>query len=154
MERSTFLLKQSGVGNRWLRSARVNLPLSLKFFSAPVLVAIAYYLGAQAAFYIGTLSDRIFAPFWPPNIILFCTLLLVPKRRWWVYIAAAFPAHLIAEITVAMPAEQSLVAFATNCLVAVLTALGVRRFLKEPQNYLETVGRKCHKRLLCRHCNR
>jgi hypothetical protein len=27
------------------------------------IVAIAYYLGAEIAFLIGTLSDRIFAPF-------------------------------------------------------------------------------------------
>src|SRR5262245_49756446 len=132
MERSSLLLKQPRFGQRWLRSARVNLPLSVKFFGLPALVAIAYFLGAQAAFYIGTLSDRIFAPFWPPNIILFCTLLLVAKRRWWLYIAAAFPAHVIAEITVAMPTLQSLVAFSTNCMVAILSALGVRRFLKEP----------------------
>jgi hypothetical protein len=26
-------------------------------------LALAYYAGAQAAFFIGTLSDRIFAPF-------------------------------------------------------------------------------------------
>ncbi len=40
----------------------------------PVLVAVAYFLAAEAAFFIGTLSDRIFAPFWPPNIVLFCAL--------------------------------------------------------------------------------
>ena len=42
------------------------------------IVAIAYYLGAEIAFLIGTLSDRIFAPFWPPNIVLFCALLVTP----------------------------------------------------------------------------
>src|SRR5262245_3456285 len=132
MDRSTLLVKQPGLGQRRLQSARLQLPPSLKSFRGPVLVAIGYYLGAQAAFSIGTLSDRIFAPFWPPNIILFCTLLLVPRRRWWLYITAALPAHVIAELTVAMPAMQSLVAFATNCLLAVLSALGVLRFLKEP----------------------
>jgi integral membrane sensor domain MASE1 len=109
--------------------------LRLKSLRAPFLVAAGYYLGAQAAFSVGTLSDRIFAPFWPPNIILFCTLLLVPKRKWWLYIAAVFPAHVMAEITVAMPAAQSLVAFATNCLLAVLSASGVRRFLREPLSF-------------------
>src|SRR5262245_59830763 len=104
MDESTLLLKQHGLGQRWLQSARVQLPPSLKSLLAPFLVAIAYYLGAQAAFWIGTLSDRIFAPFCPPNIILFCALILVPKRKWWLYIAAAFPAHVVAEITVAMPA--------------------------------------------------
>ncbi len=98
----------------------------------PVFVAIAYYLGAESAFGIGTLSDRIFAPFWPPNSILFCALLLAPKRRWWLYIVAAFPAHAIAELSVGMPANELLVAFATNCLVAIMSAIGVQHFLKEP----------------------
>jgi signal transduction histidine kinase len=130
MERSFPLLKEHGLG--WLQSALVRLSPSLKSFGAPLIVALAYYLGAQAAFLIGTLSDRIFAPFWPPNIILFCALLLVPKRQWWLYIAAAFPAHVLAEMTVAMPFAQALVAFVTNCTVAVLSAVGVRRFLREP----------------------
>jgi signal transduction histidine kinase len=81
----------------------------------------------------GTFSDRIFAPFWPPNIVLFCALILVPYRRWWVYIAAAFPAHVLAEVSlVGMPASQLLVAFVTNCMVATLNAYGVRKFLKDP----------------------
>jgi integral membrane sensor domain MASE1/anti-sigma regulatory factor (Ser/Thr protein kinase) len=104
----------------------------LKSLKAPIFVAIAYYLGAQAAFAVGTLSDRIFAPFWPPNVVLFCTLILVPKHRWWLYIATAFPAHVLAELSVGMPAGQQLVAFATNCMVATLNAWGVQRFLKEP----------------------
>jgi len=112
--------------------ARGQLARSLKPFLKPFFVAIGYYLGAQAAFSIGTLSDRIFAPFWPPNIILFCALLLAPKRQWWMYIAAAFPAHLIAETTVAMPAMQSLVAFGTNCMLALLSAFLVLRFLAGP----------------------
>jgi integral membrane sensor domain MASE1 len=100
--------------------------------SGPLLVALIYYLGAQAAFYIGTLSDQIFALFWPPNVVLFCALLIVPQRRWWLYIAAAFPAHLIAEFGVGMPVTQALVAFATNCMVALLNAYGVHRFVGGP----------------------
>src|SRR5262249_52301778 len=132
MDRSTLLLKQLRGSPGWLKSARVHLSPLLKSFRAPLFVALAYYLGAQAAFFIGTLSDRKIAPFWPPNIVLFCALLLVPKRQWWIYIAAAFPAHLIAEMTVAMPVAQSFVAFASNCMYAVLSAFGVRRFLTGP----------------------
>jgi signal transduction histidine kinase len=98
----------------------------------PAVVALIYYLGAEAAFYIGTLSDRIFALFWPPNVVLFCALLIVPQRRWWLYIASAFPAHVVAEVGVGMPAPQLLVAFATNCMVALLNAYGVRRFVGDP----------------------
>jgi signal transduction histidine kinase len=109
----------------WVRESAASL-------KGPALVALIYFLGAEAAFYIGTLSDRIFALFWPPNVVLFCALLTVPQRRWWLYIAAAFPAHVIAEVGVGMPATQLLVAFATNCMVALLNAYGVRRFVGDP----------------------
>jgi len=98
----------------------------------PALVALAYFVGAEVAFYIGTLSDRIFALFWPPNVILFCALLIVPRRSWWLYVAAAFPAHVVAELGVGMPAPQLLVAFATNCLVVLPNAYAVSRFVGGP----------------------
>jgi signal transduction histidine kinase len=97
-----------------------------------IIVAVAYYLSAEIAFLIGTLSDRIFAPFWPPNIVLFCALLITPTRRWWIYIAAALPAHTLAELGVGMPAPQLLVAFATNCMVAIANAFAVQRLMIEP----------------------
>ena len=96
------------------------------------IVAIAYYLGAEIAFLIGTLSDRIFAPFWPPNIVLFCALLVTPPRQWWIYIAAALPAHTIAELGVGMPMPQLIVAFVTNCLVAIANAFAVQHLMVEP----------------------
>jgi PAS domain S-box-containing protein len=91
----------------------------------PVIVALAYYVGAEAAFAVGTLSDKIFAPFWPPNIVLLCALLLSPPRRWWLCVLATFPPHVIAELGVGMPIPQLLVAFATNCAVALLNAIAV-----------------------------
>src|SRR5215831_1759208 len=72
------------------RVRRLKVPLQ-----GPLLVALAYLLGAEAAFYIGTLSDQIFALFW-------------------------------------MPAPQLLVAFVTNCMVALLNAYAVRRFVGDP----------------------
>src|SRR5215813_10710130 len=104
----------------------------LKTIRNSIVVAIAYYIGAEIAFWIGTLSDRIFAPFWPPNIVLFCALLITPPRQWWIYVAAAFPAHVLAELRVGMPASQLIVAFATNCLVAMLNAFAVQRLMVEP----------------------
>src|SRR5262245_9459373 len=109
------------------RVRRLNVPLQ-----GPLLVALAYLLGAEAAFHIGTLSDQVFALFWPPNVVLFCALMIVPKRDWWLYIGAAFPAHVVAELGVGMPAPQLLVAFATNCMVALLNAYAVRRFVGDP----------------------
>ena len=98
----------------------------------PLLVAAAYFIGAEAAFFVGTLSDKIFAPFWPPNIVLFCALLLVPVERWWLCIAAALTAHVIVELQVGMSWSQLTVAFATNCVFAIISAIGVRHFIKGP----------------------
>src|SRR5262245_45800446 len=106
----------------------------------PVLVGLAYYLGAQFAFLIGTLSDQDFALFWPPNVILFCALLFRPRREWLTLIWAAFLAHVVAEVGVGMPVPQLLVAFVTNCLVALLNAFGVR-YLLDPPPWLGTLQR-------------
>src|SRR5262245_47441235 len=42
------------------------------------------------------------------------------------FIAAIFPAHAIAEFGVGMPVDQMLVAFVTNCAVALLNAFVIR----------------------------
>jgi signal transduction histidine kinase len=97
----------------------------------PLVTAIAYLIGAESAFLVGTLSDRIFAPFWPPNVILFGALLLAPNSRWWLYILAAGPAHVIAELHVGMAPLPMAVAFATNCAIALMNAFAVRRLIAE-----------------------
>jgi PAS domain S-box-containing protein len=96
-----------------------------------VLTAIAYYLGAEAAFAIGTLTQQ-FAPFWPPNVVLLCALLVAPKRHWPLYIAAAFPAHVLAERGVEMPLPQLLAAFGCNVSLALLNAIALKWLLRGP----------------------
>jgi signal transduction histidine kinase len=113
-----------GVRGRGLRSSP---PVWLLLW-----ISLAYYIAAQSAFLIGTLSDRIFAPFWPPNAVLFCALLLNARDRWWMILGAAFPAHVLAETGVGMPPTQLLVAFATNCSLALLNSLTVQRFVVGP----------------------
>jgi signal transduction histidine kinase len=125
------MLQRNTTARRFFKSDWSNFPHRLRILRAPLLVAIAYYAGARMAFAVGTLSDHVFAPFWPPNVVLFCALIFVPKRQWWWYIAAVFPSHVIAEHSVGMPVVQMLVAFATNCMLATLNAYGLRWFLKE-----------------------
>ena len=95
-------------------------------------MGVIYYLGAELAFLIGTLTDKIFAPFWSPNAILFCALALVPYRRWPHYIIAVVPAHIMAELSVGMGWLQMFVAFATNIMVALSNAFGLRYLLGPP----------------------
>lgn len=115
----------------------VSRPLQQRFyqtphFLGPLLTGVGYLVGAEVAFAIGTLSDNFFAPFWPPNTVLFCAFVFAPYRKWWVYIAAVLPVHVLVEWQVAMPAPQVIVAFATNCAVAMLNALLVKQFLINP----------------------
>jgi signal transduction histidine kinase len=114
--------------------------LHLSVVQGPLLVSVAYYLGAQAAFLIGTLTDKIFAPFWPPNAILLCVLAFTPYRRWPLYILAVLPAHIMAELGVGMGWLQLFVAFATNTMFALVSAFGLRCLLGAPP-WLNTLQR-------------
>ncbi len=106
--------------------------LHLSEVQGPLLVGLAYYVGAEAAFLVGTLTDKIFAPFWPPNAILLCALAFAPYRRWPHYILAVLPAHIIAELGIGMGWQQLFVAFATNSMVALISAFGLRCLLGAP----------------------
>jgi signal transduction histidine kinase len=105
------------------------VPASIR---APLVASIAYWAGAEFAFLVGTLSDSIFAPFWPPNMILFCALLSARYADWWRFLIAVFPAHVIAELQVGMDWPQLTVAFLTNCAVALLSASAIRWLLMRP----------------------
>jgi PAS domain S-box-containing protein len=120
-------------------SRSVGWPSAL---AGPAIAALLYLLGAETAFLIGTLSDRIFAPFWPPNVVLFCVFLLVPHQRWWIYLAVIFPAHTIAEIGVGMPFPQLLVAFVTNVAVAMLNATAGRALIG-PLPWFDSLRKSC-----------
>ena len=137
MAKAADELRQIGQRYAGLAAKAVGDAGSLK---TPLLVSVGYYLGAEIAFYIGTSSDQIFALFWPPNVILFFALVTAPQSRWWVYLAAVFPAHVVAETGVGMPPGQLLVAFATNCLVALLNAYLVQIYV-DPEARLGTFQR-------------
>lgn len=98
----------------------------------PLITSVGYFLGAEVAFLVGTLSDQIFAPFWPPNIILFCALLSSRYADWWKLLLAILPAHILAELRVGMDWPQLTVAFLTNCAVALLNASAIRWLLVAP----------------------
>src|SRR4051812_40668844 len=103
-----------------------------------LLVAAGYYAGANLGILL-RFPPSVPSAVWPPNSILTATLLLAPRRRWWIYLLAALPAHLAAELP-AWPATLVFALFATNCSEAVLAALFVRRFNEAPE-CLDTLRR-------------
>jgi len=98
----------------------------LRIAATAALVCAAYFVGARIGEQLRFLPVTT-SVLWPPNAILTATLLLAAKRRWWLYLLAAFPAHLIVQLEAARPILLVLALFVTNCSEALLAAGGIRR---------------------------
>src|SRR2546428_5042891 len=108
-----------------------SAPSALRVAATALLVSVAYYIGANIGFIL-RFPPSTPSVLWPPNAILTATLLLAPVSRWWIYLLAAFPAHLVAEMGVPLPAPLVLALFATNCSEALMAAVCVRRVSDAP----------------------
>src|ERR1044072_108330 len=69
---------------------------------AALLVAASYYLGSEVGFAIRFPSIPT-SIVWPPNSILMPALMLTTPRRWWVYLLATLPAHILIQSQMAVP---------------------------------------------------
>src|SRR5262249_20150534 len=65
---------------------------------------------------------------------------LIPPRRWWIPLAAAFPSHVVVELQAGFPLPMILMLFVTNCAEAVIAAGLVHRFSDAPDRF-DTLGR-------------
>jgi len=76
---------------------RLERGRALRTAATALAVCLGYYVGANLGFIL-RFPPSAPSIMWPPNAILTVTLLLTPPRRWWIYLLAAFPAHLAAEL--------------------------------------------------------
>jgi integral membrane sensor domain MASE1 len=97
----------------------------------PVLVAVAYYLGAQVGFAMQS-PNAPQSVLWLPNSILLATLLITPYRQWPLYLIVAFPAHMLVASGAGAPLPTLALLFLTNCADATLGAWLVRRLSGSP----------------------
>ena len=101
---------------------------------AAVVVAAGYFLGSLLGLSLRFPETGVSA-FWPPNAILLAAFLVTPRRRWWTYLAAVLPAHLLAQALKGIPFTAVLINYAGNTGDALLGALLIQRFLGEPQRF-------------------
>src|SRR4029453_15029667 len=99
-----------------------------------LLVSVAYYVGANVGFIL-RIPPSTPSVLWPPIAILTATLLLAPGSRWWIYLLAAFPAHLLAELWISWPISLVLALFGTICGEAVVAAVCVRQLRDAPARF-------------------
>ena len=99
-----------------------------------LLVACAYAAGAWIGFAL-TFPPTTPSVLWPPNSILTVVFLVSPVARWWVYLLAVLPAHVLIEWNAGLPLALVGPLFVTNCSEAVLAAAGVRLFSDAPTRF-------------------
>ncbi len=110
---------------------------ALRRVCAALIVAVAYYIGAQIGFAL-TFQPYPVSTLWPPNSILFAALLLSPVRSWWVLLLAALPAHILVQLNVNVPVTMILSWFVSNCSEALIGASILRYLLKTEMRFDDT----------------
>ena len=93
--------------------------------------AACYYLATRAAWVL-CFPDSKVSLFFPPHAILVSILLLVPTRHWWGYTLAAICSHFLATQQENWPPLYALQCEAFDAVKIVLTAAGIRMFIKSP----------------------
>jgi PAS domain S-box-containing protein len=100
----------------------------------PLIVCVAYFLGAKLGFAL-KLHPYPISTMWPPNSILLAALLLAPTRSWWILLLAALPAHVVVQLTNGVPVPMLLGWFVSNCSEALIGAALVRRLTTGPLRF-------------------
>jgi signal transduction histidine kinase/integral membrane sensor domain MASE1 len=98
---------------------------------AAILLFVAYLLSAELSNLVGTFSNRIFAPLWLTNVVLFAALMSAFRDRILLCVAMALPAHVIAGIETGLPLAQILAAFVAGVAIAVVSSQLALRMLGE-----------------------
>lgn len=71
------------------------------------------------------------SPFWFPDSVLLCALLLTPKRSWWMFVLGALPIRLAPAADIQLPLWFLFDTFAIDSAKGVVTALALRHFLPD-----------------------
>ena len=92
------------------------------------LYLVSYYLAYRFGM---SFSQATASPFWFPDSVLLCALLLTPRRSWWVFVLGVLPIRLMSSADVQLPLWFLLDTFAIDSAKGVVTALALRHFLQD-----------------------
>jgi PAS domain S-box-containing protein len=107
----------------------MKLALPLRNVGQFCVFLVAYYLAYR---YGMTFSPVTASPFWFPDSILLCALLVTPKRHWWILIAATLPIRLWSSVAAGIPLWFLCATFAIDSAKGIVTAFALRRFIGDP----------------------
>jgi signal transduction histidine kinase len=116
---------------RWSRASSDAAPnVAWQQVIAPIATACVYYIAAVIGSALAFPAAPVSA-LWAPNALLMAVLLLVPTRRWWIYLLAVAPFHVLAQVSTTAPI-QILLQYVFNCAEAVIGAAALVRFEGQP----------------------
>jgi two-component system, LuxR family, sensor kinase FixL len=105
-----------------------RLPLAKDVLGFSVFV-VAYYVGYR---YGMSFSQAAASPFWFPDSVLLCGLLVTRPARWWILVLATLPIRLFSEVAAGIPAWFLLTTFAIDAAKGIGTALALRWAINNP----------------------
>ena len=89
-----------------------------------LLVCLGYYAGAWIAKTL-RFPDSNLSLIWPPTAILLGALLLAPPRKWWIYLLALAPVHVLVQMQDGVSAGGIISQLIGNFSQALLAAFSV-----------------------------
>lgn len=90
-----------------------------------VVFYVAYHYGMS-------FSPACASPFWFPDTVLLCALLLSPSQKWWIYIVGMLPIRLFSPVAHGIPIWFLLATYAIDSAKGILAAWALRRFIRNP----------------------
>ncbi|WP_324315103.1 MASE1 domain-containing protein [Povalibacter sp.] len=106
-----------------VRAQTLHVGLSFAVFLAAFYVAYRYGM---------SFSQASASPFWFPDSVLLCALLMTPPRQWGWYVMAALPIRVFSEVAHDIPLWFLLATFVIDSAKCVLAAVLLRRFVGTP----------------------
>ncbi|MBO0726750.1 MAG: MASE1 domain-containing protein, partial [Blastocatellia bacterium] len=107
----------------WREAIRRVSPLARTILNL-LLFSTAFYL----AYIYGMLFHHVSsAPFWAPDAVLLCALLLTARRNWWLYLLAPIPIRFLVAVPPDIPAWFLPAVYINDSLKAIISATLLRR---------------------------
>ena len=106
-------------------SSRASVRALLAFCLFEVTFYFAYRYGMS-------FSQAFASPFWFPDSVLLCALLLSRPQHWWIFILGALPIRLFSSVASGIPFWFLLATFVIDSIKGLLAAVALRRFIKVP----------------------
>jgi len=103
----------------------------VRAIAAFVIYEVSFYLAYR---YGSSFSELVASPFWFPDSVLLCALLLTPTRWWWAFVLGALPIRLLLSGPPGLPPWFLLATFVIDSAKGLVTAWTLRRLLADPLN--------------------